>query len=115
MSLSCQEATFERVTVLGKPALFTCCRTDHKTVPNGLHIYDVRHDDDQQGEPVQIARWVMVNHWGTLLTKEPLPLEENALGNNAYLDIDPENDWNYEGIGCSIEEFLRESGNGEAV
>ena len=59
---------FEDVTVLGHPMLFTCLRVDRDTVPQGMYMYEVRHDDDQQGEPVQIANWIMVNHWGTLLS-----------------------------------------------
>ncbi len=68
-------------------------------------MYEVRHDDDQQGDPVQIANWVMVNHWGTLITDKPLPLEQSI--NNAYLDIDPDEDWGYEGCDATIEEFFK--------
>lgn len=45
---------FEDVTVLGHPMLFTCLRVDRDTVPQGMYMYEVRHDDDQQGEPVNI-------------------------------------------------------------
>lgn len=62
---------FEDVTVLGHPMLFTCLRVDRDTVPQGMYMYEVRHDDDQQGEPVQIANWIMVNHWGTLISNRP--------------------------------------------
>ena len=66
---------FEDVTVLGHPMLFTCLRVDRDTVPQGMYLYEVRHDDDQQGEPVQIANWIMVNHWGTLISNRPIRLE----------------------------------------
>lgn len=56
---------FEDVTVLGHPMLFTCLRVDRDTVPQGMYMYEVRHDDDQQGEPVQIANWIMVNRYLT--------------------------------------------------
>ena len=59
-------------------------------------MYEIRHDDDGQGDPVQIANWILVNFWGTLLVKEPFELEP-ASNNNTYLDIDPENDWGYTG------------------
>ena len=81
---------FEDVTVLGHPMLFTCLRVDRDTVPQGMYMYEVRHDDDQQGEPVQIANWIMVNHWGTLITNKPIRLEPSEWSNNAYRDIDPE-------------------------
>ena len=102
------EETFENVTVLGHPMLFTCLRVDRKTVPEGLFLYEVRHDDDQQGEPVQIANWVMVNHWGTLISDRKIALEPNISGNNAYRDIDPENDWNYEGNTAKVQDYMKD-------
>ena len=71
---------FEDVTVLGHPMLFTCLRVDRDTVPQGMYMYEVRHDDDQQGEPVQIANWIMVNHWGTLISDRPIRLEPDWMG-----------------------------------
>lgn len=102
------EETFENVTVSGYPMLFTCLRVDRKTVPEGLFLYEVRHDDDQQGEPVQIANWVMVNHWGTLISNRKIALEPNISGNNAYRDIDPENDWNYEGTTAKVQDYMKD-------
>ncbi len=66
--LNAMNETFEMVTVLGKPMLFSCCRIDRSTIPKGLYMYEVRHDDDMRGDPVQIANWIMVNHWGTLIS-----------------------------------------------
>lgn len=97
---------FEEVTVLDKPMLFTCLRIDRATVPKGLYLYEVRHDDDMRGDPVQIANWIMVNHWGTLISSEPLKLTPSKTVNNAYLDIDPEKDWNYEGAEATIAEYM---------
>lgn len=54
--------TYERVIVLGQPMLFSCLRIDRSTVPKGMYLYEVRHDDDQQGDPVQIGQWILVNH-----------------------------------------------------
>lgn len=104
--LDAMKETFEEVTVLGKPMLFTCCRIERSTVPKGLYMYEVRHDDDQRGDPVQIANWIMVNHWGTLISSEPLNLNSYKTANNAFLDIDPENDWDYEGIDSTVKEYM---------
>lgn len=104
--LDAMKETFEEVTVLGKPMLFTCCRIERSTVPKGLYMYEVRHDDDQRGDPVQIANWIMVNHWGTLISSEPLNLNSYKTANNAFLDIEPENDWNYEGIDSTVKEYM---------
>lgn len=41
-------------------------------VVDGFYLYEVRHDDDCQGNPVEVKRWIMVNFLGTLLLKEPI-------------------------------------------
>lgn len=43
---------FEEITVFNKPALFTNIRIDKATVPKGLYMYEVRHNDDWS-DPVQ--------------------------------------------------------------
>ena len=65
---------YEEITVCGKPALFTSIRIKRDTVPEGLYAYDVRHDDECRGIPCEIAPFIMVNHWGTIILTEPLEL-----------------------------------------
>ena len=67
--MSCNAMTehYEEITVCGKPALFTNFRIKRDTVPDGLYAYDVRHDDDCRGIPCEIAPFIMVNHWGTII------------------------------------------------
>lgn len=79
------EESFEEVTILDMPALFTSLRIDRNTVPVGYHVYEVRHDDDHQGDAVQIARAIMVNHWGSLITRDEITLPDGK-----YRDIDPD-------------------------
>lgn len=100
--LDAMKETFEEVTVLDKPMLFTCLRID----PKGLYLYEVRHDDEMRGDPVQIGKWIMVNHWGTLISNEPIKLDSYKTENNALLDIDPEADWNYEGVSATLSEYM---------
>lgn len=102
------EESFEEVTVLNKPMLFTYQRIDRATVPKGLYLYEVRYDDDMRGDPVQIANWIMLNHFGTLISSEPLKLTPGKAVNNAYLDIDPEKDWNYEGVETTISVYMEQ-------
>lgn len=95
------EETFTEIEVLGKPALFHDMRIDRDTVPKGLYLYEVRHDDEGWGDPVQIAKGIMVNHFGSIITREQIRLLANG-----YLDIDPEKDWNYAGGDCrTVKEF----------
>ncbi len=102
------ESIFEIVTVLGKTMLFTEARIDRDTVPENLYMYEVRHDDDQNGDPVQIGRAIWVNYLGTLISAEPLDLQEDRHRNNAYLDIDPEKDWTYETTDSTLKEYMDE-------
>lgn len=92
---------FEEVTIFDKPALFTPIRIDRNTLPNGYHLYEVRQDDNCKGDAVQIARSIVVNHWGSLIT-----VDEIILPSDGYLDIEPD-DLNYGAGDCrSMEEFM---------
>ena len=78
---------FEEVEIFEKPALFTCLRIDSRTVPNGIYKYEVRHDDDMQGIACQLGRRIVVNHWGTLLTREPIELDKDGFKNLTEEDL----------------------------
>jgi hypothetical protein len=94
---------FDEVTLLGRPALFTDLRIERSTVPEGYHLYEVRHGDECQFDAVQVARGIMVNHCGTLIMRDKL-----RLGADGYLDIDPQDlDLSGKG-GCrSMDEFMQ--------
>ena len=62
---------FEQVELLGKSVLFTEQRVDRATVPEGLRCYELRHTDADWGEPCELARGIMVNFMGTILTSDP--------------------------------------------
>lgn len=103
---------YEEITVCGKPALFTNFRIKRDTVPDGLYAYDVRHDDDCRGIPCEIAPFIMINHWGTIILAEPLELP-----NDGRRYIDEETDWNYDPFGgaeknqkpcVTVEEFMNQ-------
>ena len=74
---------YDAVTVFGEPALFMDHRIDRSTVPPGLHMYELRHEDDDWSVPCQIARGIFVNFFGTILCAEPIPLDEDG-----YRDLD---------------------------
>ena len=61
----------------------------------------IMRGDCNQGEPVQLALWVMVNFLRTLLVKEPFDLEKSQITDNAYLDIDLK-DWDILGEYCEL-------------
>lgn len=96
---------FEEVTILDKPALFTPVRIDRSTVPKGYYLYEVRHDDDCQGDPVQIALNIYVNHWGSLITQDKIELPDG------FLDI-AQDSFNYSaGDRRSMKDFMAKYSN----
>lgn len=81
-----EEFPFEVVDVNKKLYMFTNMRVDRDSIPEGLYAYDVR--DDCDGEFWEIQKFVLVNHWGTIIGKYELPLEDGS-----YLcDPSPEDD-----------------------
>ena len=69
---------FEEVVVGETPAIFTSLRLDRDELPQGVFAYDIRHADDDGMEAAEIAKFIMVNHMGTIITKEPLELNEHG-------------------------------------
>ena len=72
MRYQANELRYEQVTVLEKEAIFTELRVLRDSVPQGFSCYEVRHDDECQGNPVEIAKGILVNFYGTLLVQESL-------------------------------------------
>ena len=99
---------YELVEVMGKKMLFTCSRIDRSTVPPELHIWEVRHDDDCMGIPCQIADWVWVNHWGTLISKNDIPMEMSVRMGKRYRDIDYDSDWKNTGKAFTLGQYIKE-------
>ena len=98
--------SYEEVTVLDQPMLFTNSRIDRASVPKGLYVYDVQHDAECQGIPVQIADLILVNHWGTLISNSPIKLDTHPVLGKKYRLIDDEKEWNYEGVASSLQAYM---------
>ena len=96
--INASEADYERFEILGRDALFTCLRIDRQTLPEGFYAYDLRDCDDCSGTPCQLKNFVMVNHWGTVVVREPIEGADNGI------DLD-ENDYNYLGENMTLDEF----------
>lgn len=86
---------YEVVTLFNEPVLFANYRMDvNSDELDGLYVYMIRHDDECQGIPCEVAENVMVNHWGTIISKKPIKTQ--FIG---------EDDWNYEDEHLTIEEY----------
>lgn len=92
--LKANDVTWTKVEVMGKECLFSDLRIDRNSIPEGYLMYEVRHSDEDWGEPVEIALGILVNFFGTLLTKEPFTLEQSTVTDNAYLWLEDDS-WHY--------------------
>lgn len=93
---------YELLEICGQTVLFTNARLDRETVPEGIYAYDLRHDDLCQGNICEIKPFVMVNHWGTILCREPMEMTD---GECLYVS---EDDYGYLGESVTLEEFLHQ-------
>lgn len=85
MRYDANQEPLEYVTFMEKPALFTDLRVESATLPQGVERYELRHCDDNWGDPCELARSIVVNHYGTLLTTEPIQLPPDG---RIYFDTD---------------------------
>lgn len=95
---------YEILELFGKRVLYTCARLDRSTVPAGLFVYDLR--DDCDGIPCTVEPRVIANHFGTIITKEPIEFDGGLSGEDDYKCIG-EGDYNFTGEDCSLGEFLK--------
>ncbi|MFV0527197.1 MAG: LPD28 domain-containing protein [Lachnospiraceae bacterium] len=79
---------------------YTNARIEDDTVPAGYHVYDIRHDDECQGIPVQVGRGIVVNHWGTIITNREI--KECKCGHMLLR----EEDFYYAGGVCDLLSFM---------
>lgn len=75
MTRDARKENFMLVDMDGYICLFTNARLDRDTIPADLYCYDVR-DADCDGTFAEVQRFVMVNHWGTIICKEPIPMNQ---------------------------------------
>lgn len=49
------ERTYQEVAIMDRPALFTELRIDRSSVPEGVYRYELRHSDEDWGEPIELS------------------------------------------------------------
>lgn len=98
--VNAKEERYELVMADKYPVLFTNARINRDNVPKGLFRYDIRQDDEYQGIVCEIKKSVMINHWGTILSKTEIPMPDS------YLIL--ENDIDYLGVSMDIETHLKD-------
>lgn len=73
------------IIFLAYKVLFTPLRIDEKLLPKGIYKYEVRNDE--LGNIIEIAKRIIVNHWGTILSSRKLELNENGYLKKAKVKI----------------------------
>ncbi len=104
--LDAQKQDYEDVIVLGKPMLFTAMRISRESVPKGLYLYEVRHEDESWMDPCQIGKGIMLNFYGTLISSQPIQLTKSPVTDNAYRDFESATDWHFEGVCSTLKEYM---------
>ena len=85
--------------------IFSDLRIDRKTVPEGFFVYEIRHDDEGAGDPVEIFEHILVNFWGTVISNVPVEMRKYSWNEKPFRVIDPEEEWYYEGDYLSVKEY----------
>jgi len=67
----------------------TSARIRQDARKDGLYYYDIRHSDDDWGDPATVEPCVVVNHFGTMVTTKPIVFTPNEHGDQ-YLEIEDE-------------------------
>ena len=100
---------YEIVTIFDQPVLFTSARIPRDFVPDGLHCYDIRHDDECGGRMTELKDRVLVNHWGTVLSVKPF--EPREYDGHIYSSeqgiIIEDDDYNYTGEEMTATEYIQ--------
>ena len=99
MAVDARKERFERALIDGREVLFTNLRIDRSTVPETLHCYDIRETDGFSGVAASVERYVLINHWGTILSKESFPLE------NGRYEVESD-DIEYQDEFCTVDEYM---------
>lgn len=92
---------FEVIEFLGQRMLFTNERLAPQDVPYGLHVAHLRHSDDGD-RFCTVERHVLVNHGGSIISKQPLPYD------GEYIMFTDDNALNFLGEDMTLREFIEE-------
>ncbi len=94
----CLDDSFDLIEVCGQKALFTNERIHASELPDGVYKYDLR-----DGIPIfaSIEKQVIVDHAGTVLTREPIDL-----GENDCIEFDEETSPNFLGDEMTLRDYL---------
>ena len=93
---------FEVAELFGERVLFNELRIQRESVPKGLRLYELRHEDEDDAFPCQIADGILVNFYGSVLTSRPIQLSADGC-----LDL-LRGDFGYADCEMTLKDYLSE-------
>lgn len=97
----------------GIKAAYIDLRVIRSTVPENVHVYEIRDTSDDGGWYIgNIEDHVVVNHAGTMFTAKPLKMRHPDWGLGVYMDMsDDDEPWSsVDGPATTLKEFLESEG-----
>lgn len=89
---------FDLMEINDVEVLFTPNRINRNLVPSHLFVYDIRSNDDNTEDFYTIEMYVVVNHTGTIISKQ------NLLEGKDFVEIA---DYNFVGEEKTLAEYIR--------
>ncbi|MBQ3612979.1 MAG: hypothetical protein II989_02690, partial [Bacteroidales bacterium] len=94
---------YQLAEIMGQEVLFSNGHFDRESLPDGLYCYDLREGDS--GYAAIIEPSVAVNHFGSIITTQPIEFPETG-----YIELNEENGLSFgDGEEMSIYEFVQHS------
>lgn len=98
MSFDAKTEGYDLINMDGRLCLFTNMCLDRESIPEGLFCYDVKDSDQLDGSFAEVRALVEEKHWGTIISKEEIPLD----GNGTYRPKDPVS---FAGVYLTLKEY----------
>ena len=94
------QTRYQLMEIANQEALFSNGRFDRDSLPEGLFCYDIR--DDSYGNAARLEPSVVVNHFGSIVTRQPIEFPAEG-----YIDLIENDDWTFEGYEMTLAEFMQ--------
>ena len=101
VKLDVEAPKYQLAEIMGQEVLFSNGRFDRENLPEGLYCYDLREGDS--GNAATVEPSVTVNHFGSILTTQPIEMPEQG-----RIELTEENGLSFgDGGEMSIFEFVQ--------
>ncbi|MBO5501571.1 MAG: helicase, partial [Clostridia bacterium] len=94
------QTRYQLMEIANREALFSNGRFDRESLPEGLFCYDIR--DDSYGNAARLEPSVVVNHFGSIVTRQPIEFPAEG-----YIDLIENDDWTFENSEMTLAEFIQ--------